>query len=1034
MKKELLAVCLAVTSLCACGPSSPSDPTSDSGGSEQSTSIDLVLSETELDLDMYAEYDLSILNYAGEASWESSDLSIATVSSSGHVSCQGKVGEVTITATTAIGKGSCLIRARNRLKTPNISVESMNCFVNTVSEVKPMVRYDDVLYDLVDFTLVSGNPEILEVVEGKKLRGIAEGETTVSITGTWKGKELSEKNFAVSILQEKSLILEETHFDIYDVNENSPVKKNSIEVTGDYFEKGEKVEADLVVTLEENSYLSSTDNRVVVSSSYVNEEATTIHGSVSPKGIEGVSEEIEITLHSAFDEKELMGAVEVQPGAVINKEIASIGGRENVLKFEIVDDPANKNAANPVWAAWNSRAEFYETTTKNGVSQFDHLMEEGYTYLSFDLYYTGSKGILMGAYGTGANSYFYNDVQVNRDDILVVDSEGKATNILVSDTWVTVIMDIRTVVATSMQAGQKASTLYCAPCFVGDAIYFDHIRYHYDDAVVSSLERAYDREVRELIPDEDNPNKASTSNEFVVYSPNYVSFEADESGKHTYDSSAAKAMDREARSRIDPYSLLHGNAVAEGYVYFHFTYRLLSGTPILYVYDLAKEAFVKMPLSSGASISNSLVYLFADGRPINAIPSDKTIDVVVRIDGKSTSSLYLTSNVTTTFEIQDVAYYKDESFFDDLSYQDPIRLNVTDVDFAYVGDACDIKDSIDVYYGSSLIENYEISNVAIDSSIATIEGSTLHFQDEGVVNATFLVSYQGKSKQGTIAFHVYRPTYVSIAEEEITLHCGDSSYFEKSHDLVYMAIKERTPLSFDELDVTITGDSDCIEVVNGKVTGKSVGKATLTLSFVSEGNTYSDSVEVTVFDRYRTGAMTIVASDATNPATYTKEENPVGGVSDVYCYHSNKASWNNKLDVDATRHNDASASYKRIVNGHIAYVSFAIRLASGSSGRIACVAPSGSHVNLKLAAGADIAISTAPNENISFYQDGVEVTHLNADTWYRVVVDFSLFTQQYKSGYTCAEITNVLGSFYLADVRYYHEAIPTEDLAVSTQD
>ena len=128
------------------------------------------------------------------------------------------------------------------------------------------------------------------------------------------------------------------------------------------------------------------------------------------------------------------------------------------------------------------------------------------------------------------------------------------------------------------------------------------------------------------------------------------------------------------------------------------------------------------------------------------------------------------------------------------------------------------------------------------------------------------------------------------------------------------------------------------EIIEGTIIGKSVGVATVTLSFLSDGITYSDSVRVTVFDHYRMGAMTIVASDANNPATYEKETETIDGVVNSYRYHADVASWNNKLDVESTRHDQAADSYKRIVAGHIAYVSYAIRLSSGTTGRIACVA------------------------------------------------------------------------------------------------
>lgn len=1048
MNKKSVPIWLCALLLAGCSggteaaPSSPTDSSKDSSPSMTSefapvpssdeVKIDLILSESEIVLDIFAEYDLSVLNFTGEVSWESSDASIAKVNEFGHVSCQGTIGEAIITATSAVGKGTCRILAKNQLKTPNIVVEDIDCFVNVLTEVMPKVRYDGELYDLFEFELVTETSDVIEVVDDNSLRGRNVGDALVKITGTWKGKELAEKTFTAHVRQEKALILQQNEFEVYSVNEGAPVKKNQAQVDGQYYERGELKDVQLEVSLDANPYLATEGNKIFVSSPYEGPAPLMVKGKVSPKSVNEVEEDISVTLYPSFDEKSESEEIEIQPGAVIDKTVTDFAGRDGVLKFEIMDDPANQNSANPVWAAWNARAEFYETTTKNGVSQYQHLVDEGYTLLSFDIYYTGQKGILMGAYGTGANSYFYNDVQVNRDDILIVDANGNATNTLVDNTWLTVVMDIEAIITTNMAAGQTSSTLYCAPCFVGDAIYFDNIRYHYDFSMLDSITRVYDRRVRGLTVDETNENRAITDDEFVVYSPNYISFEKGSSGAWTYDSTSAKAMDREARSKIEPYSLIHGTAVSGGYTYFHFTYKHISGTPLLYVYNYSTGSFVQISLAANSFVSSPFVKLFVDGAPIDTIPEGETIDIVVRIDGKSSSSAYLTSSGDAIFEIQDIAYYKDESFFDDLSQEDPIRLIVTDVDFAYLEETHDIRDQISVYYGSLATDEYEITDAVADSEIASVTGSVVTLDGEGEVTVTFTVTCNQKSKEGRIRFRVYRPTYLSIAEDEVTLHCGDSSYFEKRHSIVFTAIDNKNPLSFSDLNVSIEGDADAIEIIEGTIIGKSVGVATVTLSFLSDRITYSDSVRVTVFDHYRMGAMTIVASDANNPATYEKETETIDGVVNSYRYHADVASWSNKLDVESTRHDQAADSYKRIVAGHIAYVSYAIRLSSGTTGRIACVAPNGSHVNLKLSTTSPIAEATGPNDNISFYLDGTKVDALQADVWYRVVIDFSAFSNQYKSGYTCAEITNVSGTMHFADVRYYHDSIPTEELSVET--
>ena len=111
---------------------------------------------------------------------------------------------------------------------------------------------------------------------------------------------------------------------------------------------------------------------------------------------------------------------------------------------------------------------------------------------------------------------------------------------------------------------------------------FDNIRYYYDYSPLNDIELVFDTDERELTIDGENPNKATSENEMVVYSPNYVSYTHDEvSNLYKYDSSNAKALDRESRSKINAYNLLNGLAVNKGYKYLAFSYIYRSGTPLL---------------------------------------------------------------------------------------------------------------------------------------------------------------------------------------------------------------------------------------------------------------------------------------------------------------------------------------------------------------------------------------------------------------------------------------------------------------------
>ena len=972
-------------------------------------------------LDMYAEYDFNLLNYNENLTytWESSDTSLATLTD-GHLSCLGKTGEFVVTVKVGKEKDTCNVSLKNQMINPSISVEDCLGFVNVEIFPEVQVRYDGNYYPITDYTLKSKDTSVATISPNGGFIGQQVGEVDIEVNATWKGKTLKAKKFTATIQPENSIVLDKNTYDIYSVDETSPVRKNYVDINASIFMRGQQVEEDIVIDLGGNPYLSANGNRITNIAKYDESTPLTVEADVKCASNPSVSTKATIVLHSNYESKVASEEITETYRADIEFGYEEFKGHPNAYKYRITDHELNKNTTNPTWSAWDTRIEFYETTTKNGIVSYDYMMEKGYTILAFDFYYCGQKGVLMGAYGATAKQYFYNEVQVNRTDMLLVNEAGVATNILTNDQWYTVYFDISEIVLKSMTTGQDAASLYVGPCYINDVAYFDNIRYYYDYSVLNDIEIGFDNNPRELVLDQTNPNKATSSNEMVVYSPSYVSFENNaETGLSTYDSTGSPILDRESRSKINAYNLLNGYAVNKGYKYLAFSYMYTSGSPILYYFNNYTNTYKNMILDTNAS-ANNFVSFYADGKPATSIVANKVYTVVVRIDGKVVDSLYLSSSVDTKFSIGNYVYYKDTSYLQDYSNLSPFKVVVDNVDIAFVGDVIDLSKHVSVIYNGKAIRNPHLTGFMFSNRKGLLqEGANVLLKEVGQLNIDFIIRAEGASTKSSITIMIKEDSLLSLPESRVALYAGDKDYFEKEYSIQPFAIFNKTLIESANLNYELVNDNGVIELTNNRVKALKEGVEQVKVSLPD--NSQSVTFEVEVFNKYRRGSFEIVSLDATSPATYSKVNQTVEGVVNPYMYQSSTASWNNKLDISETSHLNPSVSKNNIINTHIDFITYEFMLTAGSWVRAASVNPSGSHTNVTLQVGT---FTNANNTNITVTDlEGNSVTSLKANTWYRLVLDYSNFKNQYKSGFTCHELVYLKGTMYVSDIRYYHDSI-----------
>lgn len=981
------------------------------------------LEQENIVVDIYAEYDFTLLNYDSDVSytWTSSDTTLATVVD-GHMSCLGQVGDVVITVSNGKQSDKCNVSIKNQMINPSISVNDCLGFVNVETFPDIEVRYDGAFYPLTDYTLVSEDTSVATITSDGGIFGQSVGSATIVANGVWKGKKLKTKAFSVSINPESSVVLEQDTYDLYAVDDSSPVRKNYVEIKGDVYLRGQKVENALAVDLGPNPYLTSVGRIVSLSNSYNSEEIISYKVNVYYVEKPEVKAEATIVLHPNFDEKNSAAEVTETYKADIELDYVDFEGHENAYRYEITDKEINRNKVNPTWAHWETRIEFFETTTKNGVAAYDYMMEKGYTLLSFDMYYCGEKGVLIGAYGAPAKQYFYNNVRVNRSDMLIVNEHNVATNTLTNDQWYTVYIKISEVVLKSMTVGQAASSLYVSPCFVGDVTYFDNIRYYYDYSPLNDITIGFDVEERPLIEDENNPSKATSVNEMIEFSPTYVSYEFDEDKNlYKYDSSNALVFDREARSKIQAANLLNGNAVNHGYKYLAFDFVYTSGSPILYYFNNFTNAMQSLVLKPDTAKTNNFVSFYQNDRSVNTVQQNEVVTVVVRMDGRISDSVYLTSSVNSIFHIGNFAYFKDTTYVNDYSSKEPFIVVVDNIDTTFVGDIIDISKYVSVIYKGKAIRKPNISGFLFSSNIVEYyQGSQIIAVDKGELNIDFVVRVGSDYTTALINIRIKDNSYITLPNSSVSLYSGEKDYFEKEYDIQPLAVFNKELISAQSLNYELLDNSGTISLDKNHVTALKVGKEQIKISLPDNSDSVIFTVEV--FDKYRNGSFEMVMTDATSPATYAQVNQTIYGVNSPFKYSSGVASWNNKLDISATNHTTTTVSKNNIINGHIDFITYQFLITDGTTLRAACVNKQGGHSNITLSVGN--TINSSNNTNLIVRDlEGNTVSTLESNTWYQMVVDYSNFENEYKSGYPCHELVYLKGTCYIHDVRYYHDSI-----------
>ena len=1027
----------------------------------------LTLSATTLELDFYEDSVLQVSDNVADVTWSSSDQTVIKVDQKGNIYTQGKAGTAVVTAKSGSLKGSCTITVNSSRRKPVLKVEDQRAFLNCLTAPVVNTSFKETVSVPDTIKLTSLNTDIVQIVDGK-LKGIALGEAQIKVGGTWKGYEFDDKTVNVTVNPETHMEMPVDQPVIYAVKDGTPVRNNTYDlVTG-------------VKVFKEGKLLENPDLTVTATT---NPEYVTIDGSkikvASTPDVDGEIVDLEVTFNGGSAPLTKAMTLKVMPNYEVKSNLAelvpdakarvvlenydgTIDGKDGLARYYVPDDEdgKNKHATALYWANWTTRLDLQTTMTAGGVTAHKLIEDNGYQYISFDVYYKGESGMFFGI--LGYSSYFFCDVQNNRSDILIVE-DGVITNTLKAETWQTVYLDINSLIVSAFVAGKSDCNMFLSCNYLEDECFVGNIRYWYDSSALDSFENKVDLEKRTLTVDSENPNKATVPlNEFVVYSPVYTTFEkVEKDGEevYKYSNENAKDFDFERRSKLNAWNELNGVAVKKGYKYLTFDIFVESGTPRITYYDLYKKSNVNLDLLDQKTVDAYGVKFYDSlGKETNTFKHGEWMSVAVRIDGKAKETFLITAlkklnNVAqpnTVFYLKNNAYYKDVSYEYELGYGDLLRAKAFRLDVAYVNQTFDVTDLIDVRYRGELISDYTVESVTFkDNALSEYTDGYIKILNTGVNTAT--VTVKKGEFQTTVSFEINAipDSMILVSPETAELYAGSTGIFPNTLNVEVLAYDNRELVGAERLLLQAIEGAEHVSLNGLTITGVSAGKSVVRVYFVrSDESTVYQDIELILFDthRQRDGSEIVYTTTDGAVGNYGLTDQTVGDRTGVYKYSTTAKEWTHKLNVKMGGHLNSdqgpakAKALREMLNANVKYVSVDVYMEAGSVMTVSGLMPDYAYGKDVLTAGA-----TVVNENpyINLYSNKVKITTVPSGAWFTVFIDYSkidadVFAQTART-YSRIEFGGILGTVYFDNVRYYHDGSwlldyePSKALTVDTQ-
>ncbi len=439
--------------------------------------------EERIWLDRYEERMIELETGDPSAlTWSSSDESVVTVTG-GLAVAQG-VGTATITAAAGGQTDTISVTVNDSGERPRIAVGDPSAYLDMQTDFSVAIEYLMQQIPLEDYQLTLSDQSVASFADGK-ITGLQLGTTEVTITAEYKGLEL-ENTFMLTCRAPYEISVENTEIEIYNTTNTA---LNSARIGATLLYCGEEdASAELDYTVEKGADLVTVADGVVTAKGAG--EATV---RVSYAGAENVSTTVSVTVHENYIEETFINGagLDVDYGPYTGGE--AIGGRtEGVYIYQHHEETSL----------------MYECRVF--VSRRDDTLrsmyEEGIRYFAYDMYYPSGESMPDLYLGLEYKTYFPVGNRFASDWLLILDENGKQTNMPVSDRWFTVVYDLYALLFDT----PTANAAFYLVQQDNSAIYVSNVRYWLDDTFIT--ERA-----DEVTYTEEDGYIAASSDEFVLF-------------------------------------------------------------------------------------------------------------------------------------------------------------------------------------------------------------------------------------------------------------------------------------------------------------------------------------------------------------------------------------------------------------------------------------------------------------------------------------------------------------------------------------
>ncbi len=451
----LLTLSLAA-GLAACG---------DTTGKTEQPGFSLAEGANMVWLDRYEEAEVALESGdAASLDWTSGDESIVTADA-GLLIAQGE-GETTVTVTDGKTTAEITVKVRDSGIKPRFSFRETDAFLDVETAFPNTITYNDKIYTPeLDYTITFEDETYATFSDGM-IKGLKLGSTKADIAAQYKGLTL-EATVTVNVKEPLNLAFAEDAIELYNVEGKfgeAPLSAKALylgqEVEGAKIEY-EAIEGADCVTIADGVIRAVKEGTAVIRASYTD-------------GGKTAQATLNVTIHPNYAETSYEN---VSFHDIIWEETSeTIGGRTGVMEYKAGADITP-----------NTCFDHRVVEAHSGEKLLD-LYADGYRYFTYDLYYTSNQNLMVGC---GAFTSWLSVGDYFRKDYFKIISDGKVTNTLEKNTWMTMVYDLKAL--WMMDMGKTADFFF----FVNDATtsqYITDVRFYMDDAFIPDENLVYEDE------------------------------------------------------------------------------------------------------------------------------------------------------------------------------------------------------------------------------------------------------------------------------------------------------------------------------------------------------------------------------------------------------------------------------------------------------------------------------------------------------------------------------------------------------------